>query len=88
MSFTKTVALELLTRAHEQQRLAHAYLICGPQGSGKRDLVAHLAALVASSSSIQYQASSISPPFAPLAVNLFNPKKSASCVKPGQGAPE
>jgi len=59
MSFTKSVALDFLTRAHEQHRLAHAYLICGPQGSGKRDLVARLAALVASSSSIQYQASSI-----------------------------
>ena len=49
MAFTKTVALDFLTRAHEQQRLAHAYLICGPQGSGKRDLVAELASLVTNS---------------------------------------
>jgi len=33
MSFTKTVAFDFLKRAHEQQRLAHAYLICGPQGT-------------------------------------------------------
>jgi DNA polymerase-3 subunit delta' len=46
MPFTKTAAIDLLRRANEQQRLAHAYLICGPQGSGKRDLVAHLAAMV------------------------------------------
>ncbi|MGB8356366.1 MAG: hypothetical protein WCD79_20880 [Chthoniobacteraceae bacterium] len=49
MAFTKTVALDFLKRAHEQQRLAHAYLICGPQGSGKRDLVAQLASLVTNS---------------------------------------
>jgi DNA polymerase-3 subunit delta' len=46
VSFTKTAALDLLRRANEQQRLAHAYLICGPQGSGKREVVAGLAAMV------------------------------------------
>lgn len=46
MSFTKTVAFDFLRRANEQDRLAHAYLICGPQGSGKRELVSDLAALV------------------------------------------
>lgn len=46
MAFSQTVALDFLHRANEQQRLAHAYLICGPQGSGKRALVAELAALV------------------------------------------
>jgi DNA polymerase-3 subunit delta' len=46
MAFTKTVAIDLLRRAHAQQRLAHAYLISGPQGSGKRALAAELAALV------------------------------------------
>ncbi len=46
MAFTKKIALDFLHRANEQQRLAHAYLICGPQGSGKRELVTKLAALV------------------------------------------
>ena len=59
MSFTPTVALDLLRRANEQQRLAHAYLICGPQGSGKRELAGHLAAMVTAPSSIQNPASSI-----------------------------
>jgi DNA polymerase-3 subunit delta' len=35
-----------LRRAHEQNRLAHAYLICGPPGSGKREVAAELASLV------------------------------------------
>ncbi|MDB6152804.1 MAG: dna polymerase iii delta subunit [Chthoniobacteraceae bacterium] len=39
-------ALELLSRAHAQDRLAHAYLITGPQGSGKRQLATDLAALI------------------------------------------
>lgn len=47
MAFSKSVALDFLRRANRQQRLAHAYLICGPQGSGKRELAAELAALVA-----------------------------------------
>jgi len=35
-----------LHRAHEQNRLAHAYLISGPPGSGKQQLAADLASLV------------------------------------------
>jgi len=46
MAFSRTTALEYLRRAHEQNRLAHAYLITGPQGSGKQLLAADLASLV------------------------------------------
>jgi DNA polymerase-3 subunit delta' len=46
MSFSAENAFTLLRCAHEQDRLAHAYLISGPSGSGKRVLVAQLAALV------------------------------------------
>jgi DNA polymerase-3 subunit delta' len=46
MPFTKTAALDLLRNADRQQRLAHAYLICGPLGSGKRELSGELATLV------------------------------------------
>ncbi|HEY5992092.1 MAG TPA: AAA family ATPase [Candidatus Udaeobacter sp.] len=46
MAFSRTAALEYLRRAHEQNRLAHAYLITGPPGSGKQLLAADLASLV------------------------------------------
>src|SRR5438094_10206441 len=46
MAFSRKAALGYLRRAHEQNRLAHAYLISGPQGSGKRVLAAELASLV------------------------------------------
>jgi DNA polymerase III subunit delta' len=46
MAFSCRVALEYLRRAHEQNRLAHAYLISGPPGSGKQLLTAELASLV------------------------------------------
>ena len=46
MAFPRTTALEFLRRAHEQDRLAHAYLITGDQGSGKETLAAELASLV------------------------------------------
>src|SRR4029453_17600349 len=46
MAFSRTTALEYLRRAHEQNRLAHAYLISGPLGSGKQELAADLASLV------------------------------------------
>ncbi len=46
MAFSRTAALECLRRAHEQDRLAHAYLISGPPGSGKQQLAAELASLV------------------------------------------
>jgi DNA polymerase-3 subunit delta' len=46
MAFARTTALEFLRRAHEQNRLAHAYLITGPPGSGKEVLAAEVASLV------------------------------------------
>jgi DNA polymerase III subunit delta' len=46
MAFSNTTALQYLRRAHEQNRLAHAYLISGPPGSGKQQLAADLASLV------------------------------------------
>jgi DNA polymerase III subunit delta' len=46
MAFARTTALEFLRRAHEQKRLAHAYLITGAPGSGKESLAAELANLV------------------------------------------
>jgi DNA polymerase III, gamma/tau subunits len=46
MPFSRTTAFDYLRRAHKQDRLAHAYLISGPPGSGKQQLVADLASLV------------------------------------------
>src|SRR5438876_9568113 len=46
MAFSRTAARRYLRRAHEQNRLAHAYLISGSPGSGKRLLAAELANLV------------------------------------------
>src|SRR6266567_4288444 len=46
MAFSRTAAVEYLRRAHEQNRLAHAYLITGPPGSGKQLLAPNLASLV------------------------------------------
>jgi DNA polymerase III subunit delta' len=46
MSFSRKAAVEHLRRAHEQNRLAHAYLISGPAGSGKREIAAQLASVV------------------------------------------
>ena len=46
MAFTHSTALAQLTRAHERHRLAHAYMISGPTGSGKRTLASGLARLV------------------------------------------
>lgn len=43
MAFTRKTAIGFLRRAHEQQRLGHAYLISGPAGSGKREVAAQLA---------------------------------------------
>jgi len=51
MSFSADAAFELLSRAHAQNRLAHAYLLTGPRGSGKRRLAANLASLVTESNS-------------------------------------
>lgn len=46
MAFARRTALEFLRRAYEQNRLAHAYLITGPPGSGKEVLAAELSSLV------------------------------------------
>jgi DNA polymerase-3 subunit delta' len=46
MSVSRKTAFQYLQRAHEQGRLAHAYLFSGPPGSGKRALAADLARLI------------------------------------------
>src|SRR5215471_11206350 len=46
MAFPRATAFEFLRRAHEQNRLAHAYLITGGPGSGKKVLATELASLV------------------------------------------
>ncbi len=46
MSFSADSAMEYLERALKKNRLAHAYLISGPAGSGKSDVAARLAALL------------------------------------------
>ncbi|MEP6808957.1 MAG: hypothetical protein ABI992_01845 [Chthoniobacterales bacterium] len=46
MAFSPESAFSYLNRAYEQGRLAHAYLIAGGQGSGKRALASQLAHLV------------------------------------------
>ena len=46
MAFTRKTAIGFLRRAHESNRLAHAYLISGPVGSGKREVAANLASVV------------------------------------------
>ncbi|MEO8440080.1 MAG: hypothetical protein ABI540_07655 [Spartobacteria bacterium] len=43
MAFTPEVALNYLAGAQERDRLAHAYLITGAPGSGKREVAAELA---------------------------------------------
>jgi DNA polymerase III subunit delta' len=43
MALSRKAAIRFLRRAHEQKRLAHAYLISGPAGSGKREVAAELA---------------------------------------------
>lgn len=50
MSFTRSGAFEYLSRAHQQGKLAHAYLISGPPGSGKRGLATDLCNLVTGAS--------------------------------------
>src|SRR4030095_12535825 len=46
MAFSRATALEFLQRAHDQNRMAQAYLITGSPGSGKEVLAAELASLV------------------------------------------
>jgi DNA polymerase-3 subunit delta' len=46
MAFSPETALKYLRRAHQQSRLAHAYLFSGAPGSGKRALAANLVGLI------------------------------------------
>ncbi len=46
MSFSAADALALLRRAHAEDRLAHAYLVTGVEGSGKRQLLSDLASMI------------------------------------------
>ncbi len=46
MAFSVKKALTLMTRAHNSRRLAHAYLITGPEGCGKKQLAAHVASVL------------------------------------------
>ena len=46
MALTTDAAFQLLATAHAQDRLAHAYLITGPAGSGKLALATRLAGLL------------------------------------------
>ena len=46
MAFLASEALALLRGAHARDRFAHAYLVTGPEGSGKRQLTTELCALV------------------------------------------
>lgn len=42
MAFTVDQAVTLIEGAHERERLAHAFLISGPRGSGKEELAARI----------------------------------------------
>ena len=46
MAFSVEKAFELIQSAHERGRLAHAFLITGPKGSGKEALAAQMADLL------------------------------------------
>jgi DNA polymerase-3 subunit delta' len=46
MAVTVEQAFELMKGAHERERLAHAYLITGPAGSGKQELAAKVVEMV------------------------------------------
>src|SRR5690349_10890692 len=51
MAFSLEEAAGYLAKAHGNNRLGHAYLITGPEGSGKRELVKRLCSLVLNSGS-------------------------------------
>jgi DNA polymerase-3 subunit delta' len=55
MAFTAEEALALLRNAHAKDRLAHAYLITGVAGSGKRDLAGQIAGILVGDSSTPLQ---------------------------------
>lgn len=42
MAFTVDQACDLITSAHERERLAHAFIVSGPRGSGKEELAARM----------------------------------------------
>ncbi len=46
MAYTADAAFTLLRAAHGRDRLAHAYLITGPIGSGKRQLAGRIASMI------------------------------------------
>jgi len=46
MAFTAPEAFILLKRAYDCDRLAHAYLVTGPEGAGKHDLLRSLCGLI------------------------------------------
>lgn len=46
MSFSADRAFELVAQAHAHGRLAHAYLLAGPEGSGTRELAGRIIRLV------------------------------------------
>jgi len=46
MAFLADIAFQYLEKTHSKRRMAHAYLITGPEGSGKRNLAARMIALV------------------------------------------
>lgn len=46
MAFTVAKAFDLIAAAHERGRLAHAFLVTGPKGSGKEELAAKMGHLL------------------------------------------
>ena len=78
MAFTRAGALEYLGRAHLRGRLAHAYLISGPPGSGKRGLASDLSNLVTGEKSADVFASP------PPGVYLAEPESKSRRIVIGQ----
>ena len=59
MPLTAAEATTLLRRAHAGDRLAHAYLISGPTGAGKRDLAREVCAMVHGPSADPFSAADV-----------------------------